>query len=54
MINMNEVTIVVHYPTPENQEEYDRRVAEVYAEIISRHLSNDDIRKLARLLKSGK
>lgn len=54
MKNMDDITVTIHYPAPENEAEYDRRVAEVYAEIISRHLDNDDIKKLAKLLKADK
>lgn len=54
MKNMDDIKVTVHYPTPENEEEYDRRAAEVYAEIISRHLSNEEIKKLIKLLKAEK
>lgn len=51
MKSLENVTITIHYPTPENQEEYDRRLARVYVGILTKELSEGSIDRLIKLLK---
>lgn len=46
--------VIINYPTPENQEEYERRAAEAVAKILCESYSSDVIDQLIISLRQSK